>query len=261
MRAEEEYMFSVQHIVWFAICIAGIVGALYVLKTRRPSLRQVLTVCCVIAAVSEVMKLLTYTQMVPSADGSTLHLFIEWRHLPLHLCSIQIFFIFFTRLAKDSRLRETILAFMYPTCIVGAFSAILLPSIFSTTIPVSEAFRHPIAYQFFIYHSMLIVLGCYIAMSGEVKLRFSHVYSTLAILGALGILSIYTNSAFAYVTYQGNELLSVENTPNFFFTYRTPIGIQLTELWQWYVYLGILAVLVVVLVTLFFLPFRKQQER
>ena len=103
------------------------------------------------------------------------------------------------------------------------------------------------------------VLGVCIAKSEEVNIKFSHLYSTLAIMGAFAILSIYLNSAFAYPTYEGITLLSVENTPNFFFTFRTPVGILLTEIWQWYVYLAIIVALAIVLITLFYLPFRNKK--
>lgn len=254
-------MFSIEHIIWVVICAAAIVISLRVLEARRVSLEQMLTIACCIAAASECVKLLTYVQMVPSADGSAMHVFIEWRHLPFHLCSIQIFLIFYARFAESERRRETVLAFLYPTGIVGAAFALLLPTIFTNGIETSQAFTHPIAYQFFIYHSMLIVLGAYIARCGEVKIRFAHLRSTLAILFAMGLASIYVNAALSYVTYDGTTLLSVENTPNFFFTYRTPVGIELTEVWQWYLYLGIIAILAVVLMTLFYLPFRERDKR
>ena len=214
-----------------------------------------------LAALSEVVKILTYAQMVPTADGTAMNMFIERRHLPLHLCSIQIFLIFYARFSESLRNRETILAFMYPTCIAGAASALLLPSIFSADVAPAAAFTSPIAYQFFIYHSMLIVLGIYIARSGEVELTFKRFWPTLAIFYAFGFISLYLNSAFAYATYSGTELLSVENTPNFFFTFRTPIGIALTEIWQWYVYIAILAVLAFLLIGAFFLPFRNKPEK
>ena len=251
-------MFSPQHLVWLAVCIVGIVLATKKLDATKPGLNNVLTGACVICAFSEVVKLLTYVQMVPTADGSTMNLFIEWRHLPLHLCSIQILFIFYVRFAEKSSRRDAVLAFMYPTCILGAAFALLLPSIFPTTILPEQAFTSPIAYQFFLFHSMLVTLGIYIARSGEVTIRFKHLFSTYAILAALTILSIYANSALSYVTYRGTELLSVENTPNFFFTFRTPIGIQLTQMWHWYVYLGILLVLAIVLIAPFYLPYRKR---
>ncbi len=253
-------MFSPQHLVWLAICAVAIFLTLRELLARKLPLEQVLSASCVLAAASEFIKLLTYIQMVPTADGSAMHMFIEWRHLPFHLCSIQIFLIFYVRFAESAKRRETILAFMYPTCVFGAFLALVLPSIFTNGIEPAQAFTHPIAYQFFVYHSMLIVLGVYIARCGEVNISFSrHLRSSLAIILALGMMSIYMNSAFAYVTYTGTTLLGVENTPNFFFTYRTPIGLLLTERWQWYVYIAIVIALAVLVFTVFYLPFRDKR--
>ena len=250
-------MFSIQHFIWLAISAVGIFLSLRYILAQKTSLKQVLTVACVLAFISELIKIFANIQMVPTADGSAMHMFMEWRHLPFHLCSIQIFLIFYTRFTESERNREIILAFMYPTCILGALMAILMPSIFTNGITPAQAFTHPIAYQFFVYHSMLIILGVYIAKSDEVNIKFSHLYSTLGIMAAFTVFSIYLNSAFAYPTYTGTELLSVENTPNFFFTFRTPIGLLLTEIWQWYVYLAIIVTLAVVLSTLFYLPFRN----
>ena len=253
-------MFSFQHLIWLAVCAVAIFLALRELLSRKPSLEQVLSVSCVLAAASELVKILTYLQMVPTADGSAMHMFIEWRHMPFHLCSIQIFLIFYARFSESKRRRETILAFMYPTCVFGAFLALVLPSIFTNGIEPAQAFTHPVAYQFFVYHSMLVVLGVYIARCGEVDISFSrHLRSSLAIFLALGMLSVYANSAFAYVTYTGTQLLSVENTPNFFFTFRTPIGLLLTEKWQWYVYIAIISALAALVFTLFYLPFRDKK--
>ena len=254
-------MFSPQHIIWLVICAVGIVMTLRKLLSANLPLDKLLNVACVLVVISELIKIIANIEMVPSADGTAMHMFMEWRHLPFHLCSIQIFLIFYVRFAESARRRETILAFMYPTCIFGAFLALALPSIFTNGIEPSQAFTHPIAYQFFVYHSLLIILGVYIVRCGEVKISFArHLRSSLAILLAFGMFSVYANSALAYVTYDGTQLLSVENTPNFFFTYRTPVGIALTEIWQWYVYIAIIAALAVLVFTLFYLPFRGKEE-
>lgn len=252
-------MFSLQHIIWLVICAIGIFFVSRWMLSKHIPLEKLLNVACVLAVISELIKIFANIQMVPSADGTAMHMFMEWRHLPFHLCSIQIFLVFYVRFAESQRNREAILAFMYPTCIIGAFFALLLPSIFTNGITPQQAFTHPVGYQFFIYHSMLIILGIYIATSGQVDIRWKHLRSTLAIMLALSLGAIYLNSAFAYPVYEGTHLLSVENTPNFFFTYRTPVGIALTELWQWYAYLAIIAVLMVGVITLFYLPFRKKK--
>ena len=70
-------MFSIQHLIWLAISVCLIVALSSVISRRRPSLNQILTSACVLAVISESIKLLTYIQMVPSADGSALDVFIE----------------------------------------------------------------------------------------------------------------------------------------------------------------------------------------
>lgn len=248
-------MFTVYHFIWLAICIPLCAVALWQLKKHKPPLKKVLSLACIVCVLSEVIKTLSVLKMVPSTDGSTMHLYMEMQHLPLHLCSIQILFIFYARFAREGKAKETLLAFMYPSCILGAFFALMLPSIFSTSIDVTEAFTHPMAYQFFLYHTMLVVLGAYIAMSGEIHFTGKHYLSSMGILGVLAFVSLYMNSIFATPTYVNGELVSVEYSTNFFFTQRTPIGVELTTKGDWFLYMGIILTLAVVLVGLFYLPF------
>lgn len=255
-------MFTLNHFIWLGICLILCTAAFRWLKTHRPPLKTVLSIACAVSVLSELTKTLSVLEMVPSADGSTTHLYLEMQHMPLHLCSIQILFIFYARFAKDGPVREALLAFMYPSCTLGALFALALPSIFSTSISVSQAFTHPLAYQFFLYHAMLVVLGITIARSGEVDIRPKHYLSSLGILGVLGFCSIYFNSMFATPTYENGVLVSVDYSTNFFFTQRTPIGIALTEKWQWFLYMGIIAALAALLIALFYLPyFRRAKKR
>ena len=259
-------MFSIQHLIWAVISVAVIVGLLYMFKKYHWTLKQVLTLACVVSVTSELIKIFSSMEMVASADGTKMFPYIKMQHLPLHLCSLQILFIFFARFAKAGKARDEVLAFMYPTCGLGAFFALLLPSIFTGTVPsvpLEKAFVYPLAYQFFLFHSMLIVLSVYIPMSGEVRITGKHYGTTLGILGVLAVVSLYLNSMFAYPVYEAGVLQSVEYIPNFFFTYETPIGIALTEKWHWGLYLAILAVLAVALIALFYIPFfrkAKQEE-
>lgn len=252
-------MFTVYHFIWLAICLPLCAVVLWQLKKRKPALKKVLSWACIGCILSEVIKTLSVLKMVPSTDGSAMHLYLEMQHLPLHLCSIQIIFIFYARFAKESKAKETLLAFMYPSCTLGAFFAIMLPSIFSTSIEPYQAFTHPLAYQFFLYHAMLVVLGLYIALSGEVKISGKHYFSSLAILGVLAFVSLYLNSIFAAPTYANGELVSVEYSTNFFFTQNTPIGIELYTKGEWFIYMGIILTLALVLIGLFYLPFALRE--
>lgn len=254
-------MFTSYHIAWLIISAVLIVAGVLFLRKRKPPLKDVLSFACVMCVLSELVKTFSVIKLVPSADGSAVYPYLELQHLPFHLCSIQIIFIFYSRFAKDSERKTTLLAFMYPSCLIGALCALALPSIFSTSISPSQAFTHPLAYQFFLFHTMLVVLGSYIAMSGQVNIRSKHYLSSLIILAVLGFVSIYLNSMFASPIYENGVLKSVEYVSNFFFTYRPPIAISLTEPWHWYLYLGVLAVLAIVLLALMYLPFYLRERR
>lgn len=253
-------MFSVQHIIWLIISIALIAVSVIYCRKKNVSLKQVLNVACAVCIFSELTKVFSTIRMVSSHDGSIIRPYIPMNHLPLHLCSLQIILIFYVRFAENKKMRERILAFMYPSCIIGAIAALLMPSIFTTSISVNEAFTHPISYQFFIFHTMLIVLGINIGFSKEIKWEVKHIYSAILIAVLLGFISIYINSMLASPTYLNGELLYVDFWPNFMFTFDDPIGLNITTIEQWYLYLVVLILVVCVLVTLFFLPVIKRSK-
>lgn len=58
----------------------------------------------------------------------------------------------------------------------------------------------------------------------------------------------------------GGNLISVDFWTNFFFTYKNPLGIQITDLWQWYLYLLILMLVSALLLYLFYLPLVKSKQ-
>jgi uncharacterized membrane protein YwaF len=58
----------------------------------------------------------------------------------------------------------------------------------------------------------------------------------------------------------GGNLISVDCWTNFFFTYKNPLGIQITELWQWFLYLLILMLVSALLLYLFYLPLVKSKQ-
>lgn len=253
-------MFTYRHFIWIAICIALVVDGVIRYNRRKPSLQKVLSIACIISAASEITKVFSVIKMVPSTNGTIIYPYIEMNHLPLHLCSLQILLIFYTRFTSNKKMRETVLAFMYPSTILGAIAAILMPSIFRTSVPVEQAFTHPLAYQTFIFHAMLIILGICIYKSGEIKWERKHMYAALEVTFLLAFISLYVNSLLASPTYVDGKLQSVDFWPNFMFTYDNPLGIKMTEIWHWYLYLIILTVVTVILVALFFLPVLRKKK-
>ena len=254
-------MFTWRHILWLIICAGMVAVTVAAFKKKRPSLSRVLTTATIIAVLSEVIKIASVIEMVPSANGVITGPYIPMNHLPLHFCSLQIILIFIAKLTKDEKKRESLLAFMYSTGLLGAIAALLMPSIFTTSVPVERAFVSPLSYQFFIYHSMLVALGIIIAISGEIKWEWRHCRTTLLLVYLLGVVSLYINSLLAVPTYVDGELISVDFRTNFFFTFDDPIGLRLTELWQWALYFFILIALASLLIFLSYLPLVRKSRK
>ena len=255
-------MFSIYHFIWLFIDAAIIVASTIYLRRHKVSLKDLLTVCCIVCVLSELTKVFNVMKMVPSSDGTHLYPYMELNYLPLHLCSIQIIFIFYARFGNpNSGFYKKLLPFMYPSCIIGAIAALAMPSIFSTSIRPEQAFTSPMAYQFFLFHAMLIVLGLYIYSSGEIEITPKHYGSSMMILAVLAFLSIYVNSLLGSPTYVDGKLVSVDFVTNMFFTYNPPIPIALTKIWHWYLYLLVIGVLAAILVAIAFIPvFRRARK-
>ena len=253
-------MFTLRHFLWLSICTIMITIVLISFNKKRPSLNKVLTTAMIISILSELTKVFSVIELVPSTNSQMLLPYISLNHLPLHFCSIQIILIIVAKYMKDGNKKENLLAFMAPTCIYGAIFALAMPSIFNTTIKIEQAFTHPISYQFFIYHSMLIALGIMIVKSNEIKWQFKHLKNTLLLVYLMGFISIYLNSLFASPTYIDGKLVSVDFWTNFFFTYQNPLGIRINALWQWHLYLTIISILAFILISLFYLPLIKKNK-
>lgn len=247
-------MYTVYHIIWLIISVASVAAGLILLKKYNVPLNRLLSIACVGSILSEVVKTLSVIKMVPLADGSGFTPYIEMSQVPLHLCSFQIILIFYTRFTKNEKIKQLLLSFMYPTCSVGAFLAIMIPTVFTDSIKPEHAFISPHAYQYFLYHAMLVVLGLYIYISGEANLKPKNYFTTVGILLSCAFLSFYLNSIFAAPVYDKGEIALIEHMPNFFFTFQTPIGIALNKLSHWYIYLAIICALGFLLIGLFYIP-------
>ena len=253
-------MFSWQHIVWLGICALMVAAMVAAAARKKPALQQILTSACVISFLSELTKMISVIDLVPSSGGELLLPYLPMNHMPLHFCSIQILFIFYTRFTKNMQRRDAFLSFMYPTALCGAILALAMPSIFQTSITPDQAFTSLLSYQFFVFHSMLIALSILIVRSGEVEFSRKTMIRTMLIVIALGILSIYLNSLLASPTYDDGKLVSVEFMTNFFFTTQNPLGIRLTAIWQWWLYLIIITVLACLAVFLCYVPLLRKTK-
>ena len=254
-------MFTWRHLLWLVISAGLIWAAVHAFNKKRPGLDRVLTTALIVAVISEIAKMAGVIELVPSQNGELLLPYLPMNHLPLHFCSLQIILIAAAKFMKDDRRREMLLAFMAPTCVLGGILALLMPSIFTTTITVEEAFTSPVSYQFFLFHSMIIALGLIIVRSDRIDWSMKHFRDTTLLVYLLGFISIYLNSMLASPTYADGRLVSVDFWTNFFFTYQNPLGIQITQLWQWYLYLLILTLLTALLLFIFYMPLIRRKNR
>ena len=236
-------MFTPNHVIWLGLCALGIVLGLAAAEKKNISAKTAGTVMCAISVFSESCKMMTH--MLPSPQGGFA---LDPNALPFHLCSMQIFIVFFITFAKPSPLREKVVSFSVPAALLGGIMAMLIPT-------DGVDFRDPLAYQCFIFPAGLVWLALYFIRTRQVDMgRKAYGRNLLILLGLAGLM-IYVNGAlFAYGT-------------NFMFLTRPPMeGLPILNLDHgWYGYFLSLAALAVVLMTLAHLPFmlseRKEKAR
>ena len=236
-------MFTRDHFIWLGLCALGIALGLAAAEKKHISAKTAGTVMCVISVFSESCKMMTH--MLPSPLGGFA---LSPNALPFHLCSMQIFIVFFITFAKPSPLRDKVISFSVPAALLGGIMAMLIPT-------DGVDFRDPLAYQCFVFHAGLVWLALYFIRTRQVDMgRKAYGRNLLILLGLAGLM-IYVNGAlFAYGT-------------NFMFLTRPPMeGLPILNLDHgWYGYFLSLSALAVALMTLVHLPFmlaeRKEKAR
>lgn len=257
-------MFTGNHLIWLGICALLTCAGLVLLIRKKVPLNTVLSVGCVLAVCSEYVKIFSMVEMLPVAGGVGNYPYLKLPHLPFHLCSVQLILVWCARFMKPSARRDMLLAFMYPACAAGAFSALLMPNIFEGPVTISQAFTHPLPFQYFIWHSYLLVLGICIPLSGEVQLTLRHCLGTMGCIALLGFVSIYINAlcTIPVVDAATGQLTAVQReTANFFFSMQTPVGIPLYSKGQWLLYYLIMHLTAWLAILLLYLPFLRKKKR
>ena len=259
-------MYSTGHLIWIGISVILIVGGLLTIRIRKPTLEQVLKACLIVGVASEVTKVFSVTSILPvvtpeivtTEAGSALTYvpigkyspYMKMEHLPLELCSLMIAFLIAALLLKNGIWRSRLLALMYITGTIGGLMGILLTYIATEYTSTAAFLLAPRAWQYFLYHSMVVTLGLYLGFeyNGGVSLKFWK--STMIGLLLLDMPTFYLNSILAQAAYLNGEPVGILYRTNFFSSYVNPLGLVLTEKWQWLAYLGIRLALATALITL-----------
>ncbi len=269
-------MYSTGHLIWIAISAVLIIGGYAAIKIRKPALEQVLKACLVVGIVSEVTKVFSVAsilpvvtpEIIPAEGGYSLTYtpigqytpYLKMEHLPLELCSLMIVFLIAALLLKNGIWRSRLLAMMYITGTIGGLMGIFLSYIATEYTSTSAFLLAPRAWQYFLYHSMVVLLGLYLGFeyNGGVSLRFWK--SVMIGILLLDLPTFYLNSVFSQPAYLDGAPVGILYRTNFFSSYVNPLGLVLTEKWQWLAYLGIRFLLATALITLMlWLPSFRQR--
>jgi hypothetical integral membrane protein (TIGR02206 family) len=199
--------------------------------------------------VSELSKIFTHIDDIVDSDGNLVGGVLGAQYLPLHLCSILIFFILYLNICKNEARLEKIKSFIVPIALLGGTMALLIPT-------SGVNFLKPYAYQCFIYHAGIIWYALYLLVTKQVSLGLkSYINNMLSLTGIMFIM-LWVNSA-----------LQVYDT-NFFFLVRPPMeGLPILNLDNgWFGYFIALVLVAFTLITLLHIPFiiagqKKKKEQ
>lgn len=234
-------MFTTSHFLWMGITVLVILITSFLLARFRCSTRSLLTGCLFLCVISELIKIFSNTVetgLFTNVSGPVK--FLPVSCLPLQLCSLQIFFLFYQYMSKNEQRKADLNGFMCMCMAVGAPFAILLPN-------SSVSFSSPVAYQFFLFHAMLIVYAIHQIRTGSVTYSLRNLKIDLVLLLVLGIVSIWINSIFT----------AMGAPTDFLYTMCPPADnlpyLNLNQGWEMYVVK--LTVLAMVLMLLYHMPF------
>ena len=222
-------MFSLKHIIILCVSVFLIVGLVFL--TKKWEFKKQCKAFLIVGLISEVVKIFFYIVK----NEEKFHGILPKTDLPFHLCSIQLLFIIFVLFAKNEKIKEAIISFMFPSCLIGGAAALLIPT-------TSAMNYWIITFQYFIYHIMIIVFAINLVLSKERKFTVKNYIYCLVFLLVLMFVSIYVNS----ILYDGTQSV------NFMYVVAPPQeGLPfLTIEHGWFVYIMHYALLVITCVTL-----------
>ena len=232
-------MFTTEHFIWIALCLAFVIFMTRFCLKKQISLKlaaQIMVVICLFSEISKIM-----SGMMESPNGG---MFLDPQSLPFHLCSLILFGIIYITFGKDGLLKQTIIDFVAALGTLGSIAAILIPT-------NGTDFTSIDAYQCFVYHAGLLWFSLYLIFSGKARMDMAALGRNLTILFFLTLLMIYVNGA-----------LSSYDT-NFMYVVRPPMeNLPYLNLEKgWYVYFLHLLALGLTLLCLFYAPFLLYRQK
>jgi hypothetical protein len=217
-----------------------------------------------------VIKLLTTIEVVPMVNAVVVggqisyeqtgdfSPYLKPEHFPFELCSLQMLFMFLAIIVKDPMWKHRLHSIIYGTALAGGMLALLLSSIAPDFETAGEFLTSPFAWEFYIYHAMIVVLALYIGLDKECDLRFADFRFPAMILVFLDLLSFYMNSILSVPVFSGGEVKGLAYALNFFSSYDDPLGLTLATKSQYLLYLVVRYVVGTGFFVLMYVPLLKR---
>lgn len=231
-------MFSTNHFIWLGICALFIGGLLFAAVKFKFSFKVATYIVSGICIASELSKIFTHIDDIVDSDGNLVGGVLGAQYLPLHLCSILIFFILYLNICKNEARLEKIKSFIVPIALLGGTMALLIPT-------SGVNFLKPYAYQCFIYHAGIIWYALYLLVTKQVSLGLKSYLNNMLSLTGIMFIMLWVNSA-----------LQVYDT-NFFYLVRPPMeNLPILNLDNgWFAYFISLVAVAILLFSLLHIPF------
>ncbi len=222
-------LFGTKHLIILAVCAVAM-AACYLIA-RKWTLEKLIKRLLVVGVFSELIKVFYYIMANEETHGGIL----PKTDLPFHLCSIQILFMLLLVYGNSQKMKELLLSFMMPSCLLGGIAALLI----ATGSSLNGGWI--LSVQYFGYHVAIVVFALVLLTGGALKLTLRHYINCLKFLVGLLLAAIYINS----ILYDGTSNI------NFMYVASPPQGGLpfLNEDHGWFVYIVHYALLVVGCVT------------
>ena len=262
-------MFGQAHIIFIIASFIMIFFGVFFCKSKNIPTEKVIWGCFLICLTCEVIKLFCVIKMVPivefTIENGTLVYnntgkvspYIESVYLPFELCSFQMFYLFLARVIKNEKWKRRIYSLIYATALIGGLLAIFLSNISNEYDSTREYLSSMRAWEFYIYHAMIIIAAMAIARDEHYTPRFSDIKWTSIIILLFDIPSFYMNSLFSVPIYNNEKLMGLTYSLNYFSSYFNPLGIKITTKSQYLIYILIRLITGFLCVVIVYLPFLK----
>ncbi len=267
-------MYSIGHIFFILISLCLTLAGSLLHRKWNPPLERMLKICLITGSVFEIIKAFSVMKMIPVVEpvvekGSLIYRetgtyapYIEAEDLPFELCSLQLVFIFAALITTNPVWRRRLYAVIYGMALIGGLLAIFLSYIAPLYDSTRSFLLSPRAWEFYLYHSMLLVLAVAIARDPRCGLCFGDWRWLWITCAFLAFLSHYVNSIMSVPVYRGEELAGLTYSVNFLSSSRNPLGILMSEKWHVMLYLFLRGILATISMWIIYLPFlRKRKSR